>query len=202
MKHLQKTLMYLVIATAVAFTSCSTDGEDGMDGIQGIAGQDGEDGQDGMDGQDGQDGNANVTGVTVDPFPTWESGSYLGALANIVEIDEPLLTAQVTDDALVLVYFQLFGTNIWHPMTLNFPLSSGEDQVITFTYEPELITIYSLQSSGPLDAGISKLRYFIIPTSDAAGRSMSSREATLGELSRNGVDVTNYYEVVNYFNLD
>lgn len=197
MKRLQTTLVYFLIVTSVAFTSC--DAEDGMDGAQG---EQGIAGQDGMDGQDGQDGNANVTGVTVDPFPSWTEGFYLGQQANFVEIDESLLSTEVVDDALVLVYFQLFGNNIWYPMTYAFPFDNGTDEILTYTYEPDLITIYALSSTGPLNAGISKVRYFIIPTSDAAGRSMSSREATLEELRRNGVDINNYYEVANYFNLD
>ena len=205
MRRLQKTLMYLFIATAVSFTSCSTDGEDGMDGMdgaQGIAGQNGADGQNGQDGADGADGNANVTGVTVDPFPSWTEGIYLGQEANFVEIDESLLTEEVVDDALVLVYFQLFGNNVWYPMTYAFPFDNGTDEVITYTYSPEQITIYALSSSGPVNAGINKVRYFIIPTNDADGRSTSGRDFKLQELRNNGVDITNYKEVAAYFNLD
>lgn len=193
MKRLQNTLMYLFIATAVAFTSCDAeDGEDGMDGTQG---------EQGIPGENGQDGNANVTGLTIDPFPDWQSGFYLGAPANFVEIDEPLLSTEVVDDALVLVYFQLFGENIWYPMPFSFPLTDGS-QVVTYTYEPDLITIYALSSTGALNAGINKVRYFIIPTSDVSGRSALTPDQLLEDLKDKGVDISNYDEVAAYYNLN
>ncbi len=194
-----KTIKLFTYALCILFlglASCSTDGEDGMDGAQGpqgIAGQ---------DGQDGEDGNANVTGTTIDPFPDWQAGSFLGTPSNVVEIDDADLTEAVVEDALVLMYFQLFGNNVWYPMTFNFPLSNGSDQVITFTYEPELIKIYSLDSGGALDAGITKARYFVIPTQNASGRSMVSRDSKLRSLEEQGVNINNYEEVAAWFNLE
>ena len=176
----------------------SCEAEDGMDGIDGAIDPAGEDG---TDGQDGEDGNANVTGVTVDPFPSWTEGIYLGQQANFVEIDEELLTEAVVDDALVLVYFQLFGDNIWYPMTYAFPFDNGNEEVITYTYEPDTITIYALSSSGPVNAGISKVRYFIISTNDAGRSQLSSKEDILQDLQDNAVDINVYEEVANYYNL-
>lgn len=187
MRRLQTTLVYFLIATTVAFTSC--DAEDGMDGAQG------------EQGIAGQDGNANVTAVTVAPFPSWTAGVFLGQAANFVEIAEPLLSTEVVDDALVLVYFQLFSENTWFPMAYAFPYNGGGGEIITYTYAPDLITIYALSSTGPLNADITKLRYFIIPTSDAAGRSVSSRDAKIAALKSAGVDINNYHEVAAYYNL-
>ena len=211
MKTLKQLFYYSFVVLAILCTSCEA--EDGMDGAQGeqgipgmngqdgMDGQDGTDGQDGQDGQDGEDGNANVTGVTVDPFPSWTTGTYLGQEANFVELDEELLTDEVVDDALVLVYFQLFGDNIWYPMTYAFPFDNGNEEVITYTYEPDLITVYALSSTGPLNASIDRVRYFIISTNDAAGRAnLSSKEAILQDFHTNDVDVNIYEEVAAYLN--
>lgn len=192
MKTFKHLLYYSFLALAILTTSCSTDGEDGMDGAQG---------EQGIAGQDGEDGNANVIGVTVDPFPSWTEGIYLGQEANFVEIDEPLLTEEVANDALVLAYFQLFNNNVWYPMTYAFPFDNGTDEVITYTYNTDTITIYALSSNGPTNAGITRIRYFIIPTSDAGRSQGTTQEDLLLDLKTAGVDVTNYEEVANYFKL-
>ena len=189
MKTLKKLFYFSFIISLSLFVSC--EGEDGMDGLNG---------EQGVQGEPGQDGNANVTGVTVDPFPSWTSGSYLGQEANFVEITETSLTEAVIDDALVLVYFQLFGDNVWYPMTYAFPFDSGNEEVITYTYGPDLVTIYALSTTGPLNASISKVRYFIIPTSDATARSASTREMKVQQLWDKGIDINSYEEVANYLN--
>ncbi|WP_299683727.1 hypothetical protein [uncultured Dokdonia sp.] len=198
MKTLKQLFYYSFVILAIFCTSCEA--EDGMDGVNGEQGIPGQDGADGQNGQDGEDGNANVTGVTVDPFPSWTEGIYLGQEANFVEIDEPLLTQEVVDDALVLVYFQLFGDNIWYPMTYAFPFDNGTDEIITYTYEEDMITIYALSSNGPVNAGISKVRYFIISTNDAGRSHLSSKEYILQDLLDNDVDINIYEEVANYYN--
>lgn len=192
MKTLKNLMYYSFMALAILATSCSTDGEDGMDGAQG---------EQGIAGQDGEDGNANVIGVTIDPFPSWTEGIYLGQEANFVEIDEPLLTEEVANDALVLAYFQLSNNNAWFPMTYAFIFDDGDNEVITFTYEQNNITVYAFNSAGPLNAGITRIRYFIIPTSDAGRSQGSTKENLLLDLKTAGVDATNYEEVANYFKL-
>ncbi|MBW1295007.1 hypothetical protein [Aquimarina litoralis] len=192
MKTLKRLFYFSFIISLSLCMSC--EGEDGMDGLNGEQGIQGE------PGQDGEDGNANVTGVTVDPFPSWTSGSYLGQEANFVEITEPLLTEAVADDALVLVYFQLFSSNIWYPMTYAFPFDNGNEEVITYTYEPDLITVYALSTTGPLNASISKVRYFIISSNDASSRSATSVETKMQNLQDKGIDIYSYEEVANYFN--
>ena len=197
METLKKLIYFSIVTSLALFISC--DGEDGMDGLNGEQGIQGIQGEPGQDGEDGADGNANVMSVVVDPFPSWTSGTFLGQEANFVEIPELLLTEDVLDNTLVLVYFQLFGDNIWYPMTYAFPFDSGNDEVITFTYEPELITIYALSSTGPLNASISKINYFMIPANEGA-ESATSREIVLGNLKNAGVDINNYSEVARHFN--
>lgn len=198
MKTLKKLFYYSFLMLAILATSCEA--EDGMDGAMG---EQGIPGQDGTDGQDGEDGNANVIGVTVDPFPSWTEGIYLGQQANFVEIDEPLLTEEMADDALVLAYFQLPNNDVWFPMTYAFVFDDGDNEIITYTYGQDTITVYAYDSAGPINAAILRVRYFIIPTNDAGGRAQSSsREDILQDLHDKGVDINVYEEVANYYNLD
>lgn len=194
MKTLKQLFYYSFVMLAILCTSC--DAEDGMDGIDGI------NGEQGIPGQDGEDGNANVIGVTVDPFPSWTEGIYLGQQANFVEIDEPLLTEEMADDALVLAYFQLPNNDVWFPMTYAFVFDDGDNEIITYTYGQDTITVYAYDSAGPINAAILRIRYFIIPTNEAGGRAhLSSKEDILRDLRDNKVDINNYEEVTNYYNL-
>lgn len=197
MKTLKQLFYYSFVILAILCTSCEA--EDGMDGVNG---EQGIPGQNGADGQDGEDGNANVIGVTVDPFPSWTEGIYLGQQANFVEITEPLLTEEMADDALVLVYFQLPSDEVWFPMTYAFVFDDGDNEVITYTYGQDTITVYAYDSAGPINAAILKVRYFIIPTNEASGRALlSSKEDILQDLRDNKVNINNYEEVANYYNL-
>lgn len=168
-------LKYCFIMLCVTFMSC--EGEDGIDGEQGPA---------------GEDGNANVIVRTVNPFPTWETGSYLGIDANTVNINEPLLDNNMVENALVLVYFELsFESGQWHPMTYSITYDYFDNissEVITFTYEEGNIDIYAFSEDGPLYAAISKIKYFIIPANEANG-----------SLENIGVDINNYESVAEYF---
>lgn len=130
MKRLTNTLMYLFIATAVSFTSCSPeDGADGMDGAPGEQGIAGQDGQDGEDGQDGQDGNANVTSILLTD-QTITNG------ANVFNIPE--LTQDIVDNGFVYGYITVNGNNFWEDL----PVSIAGDIIIEIDQiELEQITL-------------------------------------------------------------
>lgn len=157
MKTIKTTSKYLLLALLVAFSfSCTP--EDGADGATGPAGING------IDGIDGEDGNANVIIKTAETI-SWTEGSYLGKTSNYFEISDTDIDQNIIDNGLVIVYFQLFSEGTWHPMTFNFPFSGGDEQVITFTHSLNKLTIYSLDSDDSLNAGISKIKYFIIDSS-------------------------------------
>ncbi|WP_299244615.1 hypothetical protein [uncultured Aquimarina sp.] len=162
MKTTVKFLTYIMMTFALVLTT-SCDGEDGMDGAEG------------PQGPAGQDGNANVIVKTIDEV-IWTSGDYLGAAANEFVITDTDIDQNALDNSLILVYFELFDDGIWHPMTLNFPVADGSDQVITFSYTLNALTIYSLSSGGELNAGITKLKYFIIEGTDTSSINFSSYE--------------------------
>lgn len=171
MKHLIKTTKYFLLAFFVTFNlACST-----------------EDGEQGPQGESGEDGNANVIMKTVESV-TWSSGSYLGVPSSIFEINDTDINQNVMDNSLILVYFQLFGEDIWYPMTYNFTYSDGDNEIVTFTYSLNKLTLYSFQSGSVLNAGISKVRYFIIESSN-------------GDNARQNLSDLSYEEVLNITNI-
>ncbi len=128
----------------------------------------GDDGEIGPAGPAGEDGNANVIMKVVEPdggaFISWTAGQYLGRPANFHEIVDTDLTQAVVDNALIEVYYQLNSQDVWYPMNLHWTREGGTtEQVITYTYELNKITIYSFDDSGVLSASITKVKYFIIP---------------------------------------
>jgi hypothetical protein len=158
MKHSISKIKYVVLAFLVAFSfSCST--EDGEDGAPGPA------------GPAGTDGNANVIVKTVVPDPgpslSWTAGTYLGQTSNMFEISDMDITQDVLDSSIILVQFQLFGEDIWYPMTYSYVYSGGVGgEIVTFTYGLNNLTIYAFSDSGALNAGITKVKYFIIDSSN------------------------------------
>jgi hypothetical protein len=95
----------------------------------------------------------------------------------------------MVDNALVLAYFELnFEIGTWHPMTFSITYNNTSSEVITFTYEEDNIDIYAFRQDGPLDAAISKIKYFIIPANEVNG-----------SLENMGVDINNYENVAEYY---
>jgi hypothetical protein len=184
MKHSISKIKYVILAFLVAFSfSCST--EDGNDGAQGPAGP---------AGTDGTDGNANVIVKTVVPDPgpylSWTSGSYLGQTSNMFEISDMDITQDVLDNSIVLVQFQLFEEDTWYPMTYSYVYSGGVGgEVVTFTYGLNDLTIYAFSDSGTLSAAISKVKYFIIDSSNNKTQNIDYKKMS-------------YEELVNHFDLE
>ncbi|WP_338733020.1 hypothetical protein [Mangrovimonas cancribranchiae] len=181
MKPFMLNLKQIALALLVIFSvSCSP--EDGEDGAQGPA---------------GEDGNANVIVKTIEadpgrPYLDWTAGSYLGAQANIYEINDTDITQDVLDNSLILVHFQLFEEATWYPMTFNWLESDGGDQLITFDYTLNLLTIYSAQTSGTLGASVSKVKYFIIDSSNSSTNRTQSIDYTK----------MSHEELINHFELE
>ncbi|UPS90378.1 collagen-like protein [Bizionia sp. M204] len=146
---------FVLLAFLVAFSfSCSP--EDGNDGVPG---------PEGPQGPAGTDGNANVLVKTVIPDPgtflTWTAGSYFYYAANEHSITDTDISQDVSDNSMIAVYFQLFGEDVWYSMPL-----SLNDEHITFTAGLNNLTIYAYSETGVLDAAITKVKYFIIDSSN------------------------------------
>ena len=176
------------------------DGADGRDGADGQDGVDGQDGADGQDGTDGQDGNANVTSVIYD-VSDW-SGS-----TGSVEL--PFMPYYVYEEGAVLAYLKTFG--IWYPIPNTRVFAEGGSgflDVNTWIVDsPNGGYYYSLEfsKSGVLfeiSAGdIDTLKIIIIESSTTMnGKSAST--SIQQKLKKNGVDINNYHDVMDYFNLE
>lgn len=149
MKQLQLKMIYLSTLLFLSLTiACSP--EDGADGEQ---------------GPQGAPGNANVIMKTVNNV-SWTEGTYLGAPANVFEINDPDLNEETINNVLIHVYFKLSFDDVWYPMTYSFPFDNKDQEVITFTYKPNVITVYALKTGDVLNASISEIRYFIIEASN------------------------------------
>lgn len=149
MKRLTNTLMYLFIATALTFTSCSTDGEDGMDGAQG---EQGIAGQDGADGQDGEDGNANVVSVLLEN-QTVTTG--------INTFSVPELTQEIYDNGLIYGYVTVSGNEFWETI----PIVSFGNIILDI----DRIRVGEIDIETTFDQGGLNFRFILIEGSDPNG---------------------------------
>ena len=75
-------------------------------------------------------------------------------------------------------------------------------QYILHSYALNSITLYAYQSSGVLDPSVLSHYRFIVITDNTVTKSVSSGEAVLDKLINAGVDVNDYYEVMEYFGLE
>ena len=176
MKTLKVTTAFLVKSMFI-LTLCA--------GSFSCEGPEGPEGEMGLQGPSGQDGNANVTVKTVNNV-IWTEANFLGRTANSFVISDTDINQDVLDNSLILVYFKLFGEDIWYPMAYSYPYSSGNSEIITYTYSLNTLTVYALSTSGPLNAGISQIKYVII-----AGTTVSG-----------SVDLNNFEELQSYYGLD
>ncbi len=178
-----KTIKFLSYSLFVLFLSIS---------ITSCNGDDGADGADGATGPAGADGNANVIVKTFTPDPgpylNWTTGSYLGHDASVFEIVDTDITQDVVDNAMIVVYFQLFEEDIWYP-ELDY-INGTTNQVIVTTHSLNNVTIYAYDTSGALNAALSKVKYFIIPASNMATRTASQ------------IDFNDYYAVCEYYGIN
>lgn len=193
MKRLQKTLMYLFIATAVAFTSCSPeDGADGMDGApgeQGVAGQDGEDGE---DGQDGADGSADFI------FSNWIDIELEAGASSFDDVAAGEITQEIRDTYGVLMYGKLTSNVI--PL----PYSEGvQNYSYFFRSDVNALRVYCSttdNSSYPWN-NMTQVRYILIPPPEGRSSETFNLKEVIKYFKSKGLDVSNYTEVQAYFKL-
>lgn len=211
MKFTMKLLGMGLVLLALMFTSCAKDGEDGMDGamgpagtngIDGVDGTDGEDGADGADGAngaDGTDGNANVIASewAVADFPdTW---SFSQAS---VTISDPNITEEVLSTYTLLGYFSLSDS-----YTEIFAIPFTESFLRSFTMQQKMaVGAYTITELGNLDTVDTIdpidgfVRYILIAPAPLSGKGGNSY--SINGMQENGVDLSNYYEVMDYLGMD
>ena len=182
-------------------------GEQGPAGPAGPAGPQGETGDTGpagptgpagADGADGADGNANVTTYTFDMSS--ESG-------NTIPIRVSALTQDVVDNDLIIGYLRNSQSNTYYAIPASvWPNGTGGfyDIAVDITVGTYWVNFYQVgtQTFNPISSvELGDLKVVIAEsTSTVAGR--SQRRARREELKANGVNVNDYYAVMDYFGLN
>ena len=190
--------LLLIFALAGLF---ACEGPEGPQGPTGPTGPAGPTGATGPQGPAGEDGNANVTIVSLLYGDiTWTVGSYLGRTANTFSFSENGVNQDIMDHGTVLGFCTLW--DLWYAMPFTWENSTGTSrQYIFHAYSLNTITLFAYQTSGVLDPSlISQYRFLLITDNTiTAAKGESVEKAIIEKLTKAGVDVTNYYEVMDYF---
>ncbi len=192
MKTTKKLLYVVLLAVITAFASCT-----GEMGPAGPAGADGINGTNGTDGADGTDGNANVTAsdwIT----PTW---SATNAIYGKYDYSDEAFTSDIMNTGVVLSYADWTGLGQFvYALPFSYDDSGSGIVSINFSIIPGGIEWWYSAESDYTPNVNAKLRYIIIPAS-TSNKSANPQQEILYNLDKAGVDVTNYYQVTDYFGL-
>lgn len=174
MKNFKNTLIYAFpILVIILLISCS--GEDGAVGPSGA---------DGQNGENGIDGNANVTTVLLE-------NTSLNIGSNSLSVNA--ITQEILDYGAVLVYVRVSSTpNIWYPL----PYSEDDVQISIGAITQNEIIINSSVITFVLD-----IKLVIIAGNNTA-TSKNSNNEILASLEKNGIDVNNYNQLAEFYNLE
>ena len=201
------------MATAMAFFSCSgddgTDGVDGInglngaDGIDGINGTDGINGADGVDGENGADGidgenGANAQRIIIDVSSIPEGQTSIQAPV-------PQLTNEILQNNILIFYLEIFDENIPSffpipggiiPLDRQFNISGiipGGVYISISNYDGSDLSL------GWVEGVFSNLHIILIETTVLQGK---NQDDVMANLKANGVDTSNYHDVMSYLGLE
>ncbi|NOZ35797.1 MAG: collagen-like protein [Chlorobi bacterium] len=191
MKTTQKLMYVIMIAVIAAFASCK-----GETGPAGPAGADGTDGINGTDGTNGQDGNANVIASSW-ISPTW---SATNATYGYFSYADAAITKDFLSTGVILSYMDWYGdtTNIYSVPYSYYQAGnfiSFDDNLLVGSIK----WFFSTSVNYTPNTG-SKFRYVLIPASTTS-KSANPQQEILYNLDKVGVDVNNYYQVMDYYGL-
>lgn len=136
---MKKIFFFLLITSITAMLACK--GEQGDPGPAGVVGKDGINGTNGQDGKDGKDGNANIRSSldTVQATDWVQITSY----QYIATIDVPIITQDIFDNGLVMVYSRNLGdSSYWLAWPLTISYGTGLNNFF-YRINPGSITLYS-----------------------------------------------------------
>ncbi len=183
----------LLIALITGFAAC--------EGPEGPPGPAGEDGIDGVDGQDGEDGNANV--IASDWItPAW---SATNSTYGYFRYPDTLITEDLINTGVLLSYADWTGLG-QYIYALPFSFESNGTVSLCYNFystssEKSIMWWFSAENNYTPNSGM-KLRYVIIPASNSSDKALNPQQEILYDLDKAGVDVNDYYQVMNYFGLD
>ncbi len=218
MKTRFKFLFYALFALALTVTSCEKEGiqgpagpagQQGVAGPAGPAGEDGEDGEalgvpgpqgeQGEQGTAGADGNANVRTFTFDLSGIGESSSIPNSLS--------ALTQDVIDNDLIVAYLQNSQSNtyyaipagVWPNGTGGFYSVQSDIAIGKFWLHFYQVGAQSLNPILGVELGTLKI---VIAESSSTTSGKSSKQSLQSKMKSDGVDINDYYAVMDYFGLD
>lgn len=178
-----------------------TTGCEGPEGPTGPQGQQGPQGEVGPQGPQGEAGNANVVSISIDDADvTWTAGTYLGRTSNVFTYTDEAIDQDIIDHGTVIGYLLLFEE--WYLMPLIWENTAGTSrQYIIYTYNLNTINLYAYQTSGVLTPGTTEYRFLLITDNTVMGKTSSGGDV-LSKLKSAGIDINNYYEVMDHFGLE
>ncbi|RLD52989.1 MAG: hypothetical protein DRI94_01360 [Bacteroidetes bacterium] len=194
MKTTISKLMYVILlAVITAFVSCK-----GEIGPAGPAGADGTDGINGTDGADGTDGNANVT-ASAWITPVW---SETNAIYGTFDYSDATITSDIMSSGVVLSYADWTGLEQFiYALPFSYDDSGSGIVSVNFSiFSGGIEWWYSAETNFTPNTN-AKLRYVIIPAS-SSNKSLNPQQEILYNLDKAGVDVNNYYQVMDYYGLE
>jgi len=191
MKTTISKLMYVFFLIVIAtFASCK-----GEMGPAGPAGPAGADGTNGVDGTDGQDGNANVT-ASAWITPTW---SATNTTYGSFDFADAAITSDIMNTGVVLSYTDWTGLG---QFIYALPYTFQDEGTVSVNFnmqDGQIKWWFSADHNYTPNAG-AKFRYVLIPSSNT-DKSANPQQEILYNLDKAGVDINNYYQVMDYFGL-
>jgi len=163
----------------------------------------GSDGAAGNDGTDGTNGNANVSIISLNYSDiTWSVGSFLGTTTNTFALTDNRVNQDIIDHGTVLGYTKI--NNQWYALPFTWS-NSTQSQYVFHTYALNTITLYAYRTNGVLDpSALVEYRFMLITdnTVTSSARPAKTKQKIQDELEAAGVDINDYYAVMDYYGLD
>lgn len=187
-----KILTYVVFALFLGLVTSSC-GSDGAEGPAGSA------------GTNGTDGNANVSIISLSTSDiTWTTGSFLGTAANTFTLTDNRVNSDIIDYGAVLGYSRI--NDEWYALPFTWS-SNTSSQYIFHTYALDTITLYAYSTDGVLNpSALEEYRFMLITdntvTATSSARPAKTKQKIQDELKAAGVDINDYYAVMDYYGLD
>tara|TARA_R110002051_G_scaffold310482_1_gene383691 strand:+ start:4302 stop:4898 length:597 start_codon:yes stop_codon:yes gene_type:complete len=196
---LKRFLILGCIATAMTIISCSgDDGDDGIDGAKGPAGVNGIDGAQGpagVDGTNGEDGNANVKKIVIDV-------TSLPTDSSVVEISVPELTAEVLQNNTLIFFLEVSDGSGFLAIPGGTSGSGKQYNVSVLASGKVYLLVSTFDGNAPINWSANTFKNLHITMIETSSLQGKSQEGVLANLKANGVDITNYHEVMQYLGLE
>jgi len=196
-----KIFTIALMAFSLFLTSCAKDGEDGEDGKTGLQGEQGipgADGTDGVDGVDGEDGNANVSSFKFDITIASGTSHQLNNTTAATFVEDGGVLAYVrAGDIWYHVPNQRIFTNAFSLIDIAsefVPNVSPNNYFFKLNFLRDGLPF--IISAGDLD----ELRLILISSSNSTSGKSSSNNI-MDKLYEKEVDPSDYYQVMEHFNI-